>query len=170
MKMSFPASEKRNADVLSTPKAKKTKQTNNTNQLERIVHQSKLNSMKLLERCLRSHRVSDAEQHELMNELHQALQLPGHAGGDDTGNDDDNQYKSKGRKQRTERNSKNNNRDLVDEHNEFCQVCDKGGDLLCCDSCTLVFHVPCVRPKLQGIPFITVQLHRFIYNTNINIK
>lgn len=151
--MAFAPREKRNEDVLSTPKAKKARSATNATQLERIVHQSKLNSTKLLLRCLRSHRVSDAEQDELMNELHQALELPVHAGGDDTGGDDDNQYKSKGRKQRTGKNSKNHH-DLVDEHNEFCQVCDKGGDLLCCDSCTLVFHVPCVRPKLQGIHFI----------------
>lgn len=39
-----------------------------------------------------------------------------------------------------------------DDHDEVCEVCEKGGDLLCCDTCTLVFHLKCFRPKLSGIP------------------
>ncbi len=39
-----------------------------------------------------------------------------------------------------------------DEHNESCDVCDTGGDLLCCDTCSLVFHLKCIRPKLTNIP------------------
>lgn len=40
----------------------------------------------------------------------------------------------------------------IDDHNEICEVCDKGGDLLCCDTCTLVFHLKCIRPKLTTVP------------------
>jgi hypothetical protein len=40
----------------------------------------------------------------------------------------------------------------IDDHNEVCEVCDKGGDLLCCDTCTLVFHLKCLRPKLSIVP------------------
>jgi len=43
-------------------------------------------------------------------------------------------------------------RSNVDDHNEVCEVCDKGGDLLCCDTCSLVFHVRCIRPKLGAVP------------------
>ena len=39
-----------------------------------------------------------------------------------------------------------------DDHNEVCEVCEKGGDLLCCDTCTLVFHLNCLRPKISSIP------------------
>jgi hypothetical protein len=39
-----------------------------------------------------------------------------------------------------------------DKHNEQCEICDQGGDLLCCDTCTLVFHVACVRPKIHTVP------------------
>ena len=39
-----------------------------------------------------------------------------------------------------------------DDHDEICEVCEKGGDLLCCDTCTLVFHLRCIRPKLQTVP------------------
>ena len=43
-------------------------------------------------------------------------------------------------------------RNMSDEHNEVCEVCDVGGDLLCCDTCSLVFHLKCIRPKLLNIP------------------
>jgi hypothetical protein len=35
-----------------------------------------------------------------------------------------------------------------DDHNEHCEVCSRGGELLCCDTCSLVFHPACVRPVL----------------------
>ena len=40
----------------------------------------------------------------------------------------------------------------VDEHNEFCDVCNAGGELICCDTCSLVFHLSCIRPKIDQIP------------------
>ena len=43
-------------------------------------------------------------------------------------------------------------RSITDQHNETCDVCGIGGNLLCCDTCTLVFHVSCVRPKLSAVP------------------
>lgn len=39
-----------------------------------------------------------------------------------------------------------------DEHNEVCEVCDKGGDLICCETCSLVFHLKCLRPKISDVP------------------
>ena len=39
-----------------------------------------------------------------------------------------------------------------DEHNDMCEVCVTGGDLLCCDTCNLVFHLRCLRPKLTALP------------------
>ena len=41
---------------------------------------------------------------------------------------------------------------LKDHHNEICEVCEKGGDLICCDSCTIVFHLKCIRPKMKVVP------------------
>ena len=40
----------------------------------------------------------------------------------------------------------------ADNHNELCEVCDGGGEVLCCDTCNLVFHLECVRPKMPEIP------------------
>ena len=37
-------------------------------------------------------------------------------------------------------------------HNELCEVCAQGGELLCCDTCSLVFHPQCCRPELPDFP------------------
>lgn len=41
---------------------------------------------------------------------------------------------------------------MDDGHNFECEVCDLGGELLCCDTCTGVFHLKCHRPPLKGVP------------------
>ncbi|CAM9267447.1 unnamed protein product, partial [Scytosiphon promiscuus] len=38
------------------------------------------------------------------------------------------------------------------DHNDICERCDKGGDLLCCDFCNVVYHLHCVTPKLAEPP------------------
>jgi hypothetical protein len=45
-----------------------------------------------------------------------------------------------------------NKQDFYAQHNNDCKVCNLGGDLLCCDKCTLVFHLQCVCPKLKEVP------------------
>jgi PHD-finger len=42
--------------------------------------------------------------------------------------------------------------DFLDQHNDLCEVCNQGGDLLCCNTCNLVFHLHCSRPKLTKMP------------------
>ena len=39
-----------------------------------------------------------------------------------------------------------------DDHNEVCEACDKGGELVCCDTCNLVFHLHCLKPALAAVP------------------
>ena len=39
-----------------------------------------------------------------------------------------------------------------DEHDDVCTCCNKGGTLMCCDSCSNAFHVACVRPTIKGVP------------------
>lgn len=41
---------------------------------------------------------------------------------------------------------------LVDLHNDVCRICEYGGDLLCCDMCTQVFHLSCLLPELHDVP------------------
>ena len=42
--------------------------------------------------------------------------------------------------------------EFLNEHNDQCEVCNVGGELLCCSTCNLVFHLDCVRPTLTELP------------------
>lgn len=42
--------------------------------------------------------------------------------------------------------------EFFDQHNDLCEVCNVGGDLLCCSTCNLVFHLKCTRPVLKQLP------------------
>jgi len=45
-----------------------------------------------------------------------------------------------------------NEQDFLDQHNDLCEVCSAPGDVLCCATCNLVFHMRCVLPKLYKEP------------------
>jgi hypothetical protein len=45
-----------------------------------------------------------------------------------------------------------NEHDFFDQHNDYCEVCNQPGEMLCCAACNLVFHMDCVRPKLIEEP------------------
>jgi hypothetical protein len=42
--------------------------------------------------------------------------------------------------------------EFLSQHNDLCDVCNEGGELLCCSTCSLVFHLECVRPTLEKLP------------------
>ncbi|CAB9524118.1 protein ligase UHRF1 [Seminavis robusta] len=42
--------------------------------------------------------------------------------------------------------------EFINQHNDLCEVCSKGGELLMCSTCNLVFHLACVRPKMEEEP------------------
>lgn len=35
---------------------------------------------------------------------------------------------------------------------EFCAICDDGGEVICCDACMRVFHARCLSPPLLELP------------------
>ncbi|XP_048780733.1 E3 ubiquitin-protein ligase TRIM33-like isoform X2 [Ostrea edulis] len=39
-----------------------------------------------------------------------------------------------------------------DPNEDYCAVCQNGGDLLCCDKCPKVFHLKCHIPELKEFP------------------
>jgi len=38
------------------------------------------------------------------------------------------------------------------QHNDLCEVCNDGGELVCCSTCNLVFHLACIRPPTSRFP------------------
>ena len=38
-----------------------------------------------------------------------------------------------------------------DYHDDVCYECEVGGDLICCDTCHLVFHLGCAQPKIINL-------------------
>ena len=40
-----------------------------------------------------------------------------------------------------------------DPNEDWCAVCQNGGDLLCCDKCPKVFHLKCHVPELSQFPW-----------------
>jgi hypothetical protein len=39
-----------------------------------------------------------------------------------------------------------------DFHNEHCELCFTGGQLLCCDGCERAYHFSCVEPPIKDVP------------------
>lgn len=39
-----------------------------------------------------------------------------------------------------------------EQHNDLCEVCSDGGELVCCSTCNLVFHLHCIRPPTTRFP------------------
>ncbi|KAK2568145.1 Tyrosine-protein kinase BAZ1B [Acropora cervicornis] len=46
----------------------------------------------------------------------------------------------------------NKSDDESDGHEDYCDECGEDGDLICCDSCPLVFHTACHQPPLRNVP------------------
>ena len=38
------------------------------------------------------------------------------------------------------------------KHGDQCALCTEGGELLCCDTCPLAYHLACAYPSLRRIP------------------
>lgn len=50
------------------------------------------------------------------------------------------------------RKSTQQNEEEKDEHQEFCNECKDGGDLICCAKCPVSYHPECLYPALGEIP------------------
>lgn len=40
----------------------------------------------------------------------------------------------------------------MEQSEDFCSFCGQEGELLCCDSCTSVYHLGCLDPPLKAVP------------------
>lgn len=139
---------------------------------------SQQKAISLLRECLVSHNVNPNDRKNILGEILKSLELPSNFDDNDIKNEDNIQKENeKGTEnddlsietpnhsnpnRRTSNrlstssssSSSNNkkNKKFKDEHNEFCDVCNGGGELICCDSCSLVFHLTCIRPKIDEVP------------------
>lgn len=60
--------------------------------------------------------------------------------------------KAKSGVDKKDKNTKNEDDEFFAQHNDQCEVCDKGGELICCSTCNLVFHLECNRPHIPDPP------------------
>ena len=44
-------------------------------------------------------------------------------------------------------------------HNDRCEVCDLGGEILLCDYCNVVYHLHCLKPPREKIPSVRPPPH-----------
>lgn len=135
---------------------------------EAVIVQARNNAYAILLDCLRSTGSLNSEMEELMNDTAVALDIhvemssnhprevfksshnasEGGSGSSFSSNSSTTPKRRSPRKSGTSRLEWGD----CDQHNDLCEVCDKDGDLLCCDSCSLVYHVTCVRPALATVP------------------
>jgi len=90
----------------------------------------------------------EEEEEDVVVVMEKSKRRRGRGGGDAEAEEEDVAEEEEEEEQEKKRSTKA----VQDEHNEACEVCETGGDLLCCDTCTLVFHIACVRPKLTALP------------------
>ena len=41
---------------------------------------------------------------------------------------------------------------LADQHQDYCDVCQAGGEIILCDTCPKAFHLVCLEPELEEAP------------------
>lgn len=42
--------------------------------------------------------------------------------------------------------------ELSDQHQDYCDVCQAGGEIILCDTCPKAFHLVCLEPELEEAP------------------
>merc|ERR1712242_233262 len=56
-----------------------------------------------------------------------------------------NKNKKKGKKKKNFANDES-------EHQEYCEVCQQGGEIILCDTCPRAYHLCCLDPELDEAP------------------
>ena len=69
-----------------------------------------------------------------------------------------NKNKKKGKKKKDFANDES-------EHNEFCEVCKQGGEIILCDTCPRAYHLVCLEPEVGDIFFTLL----FVYSKQFQL-
>ena len=38
------------------------------------------------------------------------------------------------------------------DHQDYCEVCQQGGEIILCDTCPRAYHLVCLEPELEQAP------------------
>lgn len=38
------------------------------------------------------------------------------------------------------------------DHQDYCEVCQQGGEIILCDTCPRAYHLVCLEPELEKAP------------------
>ena len=38
------------------------------------------------------------------------------------------------------------------DHQDYCEVCQQGGEIILCDTCPRAYHLVCLDPELEAAP------------------
>lgn len=38
------------------------------------------------------------------------------------------------------------------QHQDYCEVCQQGGEIILCDTCPRAYHLVCLEPELEETP------------------
>ena len=41
---------------------------------------------------------------------------------------------------------------LQTDHQDYCEVCQQGGEIILCDTCPRAYHLVCLDPELEEAP------------------
>jgi hypothetical protein len=56
--------------------------------------------------------------------------------------------------------------DPPSDHDDACAICEQGGEILCCDTCNLAFHLRCLVPPMVRIPEVCMSTSIRIQHTH----
>ncbi|XP_035705882.1 chromodomain-helicase-DNA-binding protein Mi-2 homolog isoform X3 [Folsomia candida] len=60
-----------------------------------------------------------------------------------------NKYRKKGKGKKP---GAGKNEDEEQEHQDYCEVCQQGGEIILCDTCPRAYHLVCLEPELEEAP------------------
>uniref|UniRef100_A0A3Q3Q125 Zinc finger PHD-type domain-containing protein n=1 Tax=Monopterus albus TaxID=43700 RepID=A0A3Q3Q125_MONAL len=43
------------------------------------------------------------------------------------------------------------------DHQDYCEVCQQGGEIILCDTCPRAYHLVCLEPELDKAPEATIR-------------
>lgn len=68
--------------------------------------------------------------------------------------DDDEErcQKKKRKKEEKQRQKEAKQQQFIEDHQDFCEVCQQGGEILLCDGCPKAYHRICLDPELEDVP------------------